>query len=196
MPRDVSPPSCECGCGAAVREGRRFLRGHNLPNLNGEMPAGAWQPGAAPALRHGLRTRRPSADALDPALDAVLADLADVLPAPLLDPGTGEVAAWARETVWSLAVLKLIVVRCSRYLAQHGHEDERGRLRPEVDALGKAAQRYRSALSDEAMTLRSRIRAGLDHAQTVSLAELMAQDHELERRERAGDAIDGEVTDA
>lgn len=179
----MSPPTCECGCGTTVREGRRFVQGHNLPNLNGRMPAGAWQPGAAPALKHGLRTREPSADALDPVLDAVVAELAPGLPAPLIDPATGDVAAWARETVWSLAVLKLIVVRCSRYLAQHGHEDERGRLRPEVEALGRATQRYRSALADEAMTLRSRIRANLDHTRTASVASAMSEP-DPERRAR------------
>lgn len=160
------------------RDGRR-MNPRSLANLR--PGAGAWRPGASPHLKHGLDTRRPSAEALDPALDAVIAELQPGLPAPLLDEA-GEVAAWARETVWSLAVLKLIVLRASRYIAQHGEVDDRGRLRPELEGLRKATESYRRALDGEAMTLRSRLRAELDNTRRASVAQAMSEPDPVRRR--------------
>ena len=161
-------------------------RARQLANLR--PGAGAWQPGAAPNLKHGLRTRNPPVEEVEPHLAAVLADLEPLVPDPLKDEA-GDVLPWARESVWTLGVLKLGVVRCLRFLAQHGEQDERGRLRPENEQLGQATLRYRRALAEEAMTLRSRLQAGLDLARTRAIdpstaLSLAAQESDPEARRR------------
>lgn len=152
---------------------------NSLANLqprpeNLEPGAGAWKPGATPNLKHGLRTRQPAAEAIDPVLDQVIADLQPAVPEPLRD-GAGGIAAWAKESVWTLGILKLGIVRCLRFLAQNGETDGRGRWRPENEALGKATERYRRALRDEAMTLRSRLEAGLDIARTADISVALSE---------------------
>jgi hypothetical protein len=121
-------------------------------------------------VTNGLRTRQPAIEEVEPVLAAVVDDLRSKLPEPLIDD-QGVVLLWAQESVWTLGVLKLTVVRCARFLEQYGEVDERGRWRPENDLLGKAVERYRRALNEEAMTLRSRLRAGLDVARGFDLAK-------------------------
>jgi len=136
---------------------------------------GRWKPGASPQLRHGLRTRRPPVEEVEPELAAVLADLQHKVPQPLTD-ADWSVLPWAQESVWTLGVLKHGIVRCQRFLAQRGETDERGRFRPENEQLGKAVDRYRRALDAEAMTLRSRLRAGLDVTRAFDLARHWANE--------------------
>lgn len=154
-------------------------RERQLANL--QPGAGRWQPGAKPALRHGLRTRQPRPEEVEPVLGQVLEDLKPLVPEPLKDHA-GEILPWARESVWALGVLKLGIVRCLRYLAQHGETDERGRWRKENDELRKATVSYRQALSEEAMTLRSRIRAGVDVARGVDIATALSEPDPHRRR--------------
>lgn len=149
----------------------------NLPNVRGEAPAGAWRPGTAPNLKHGLRTRHPSADVIDPVLDQVEADLEARVPDRDAD---GQVPAWNREMLFSLAVAKLQVIRCSRFLAQHGETDGRGNLRPEVEQLSRVNERYQRSLDRMAMTITSRARLGVDVQRGFDLARHWA---EQDRRE-------------
>lgn len=153
----------------------------NLPNLRGEASPGSWKPGqVSPTLKHGLRSRRPSAEVIDPILDDVLDDLAQRVP---IRDEQGEVPGWLREMAWSAAISKLQVIRCSRWLAQHGETDERGRLRPEVEMLDRVNARYQTALARLAMDVPSHLKAGLDLAQGRSLIEQMADERERQDRE-------------
>ena len=130
--------------------------------------------GNANALRHGLRTVRPSAAALGPAVAAVVAELEPALPTPLRDPDTGAVAPWARETVHALAVMKVGLLRAERWIA---NEEDHGRPvdLAVLEQQSKLVARYRQALAEEAMTLRSRIEAGIDAMRAVDLATAMSE---------------------
>lgn len=142
--------------------------------------AGAWQPGRSPdQLRHGLRSRRPPADVIDPILDQVLDDLEAKVPIRV----DGQIPPWLREMAWSAAIAKLQVVRCARFLAQHGETNSRGRWRPENEGLRKANETYQRALERLAMTVGSHLRAGLDMQRGRDLALEFAAQTEAEERE-------------
>ena len=150
---------------------------HSLGNLRPNpaklVPgAGQWQPGSAPALKSGLRSRKPSADVIDPVLDTVIEDLEGKVP---VRDEQGNVPPWLREMACPAAIAKLQVIRCSRFLAQHGEVDERGRLRPEVEGLSKVKDRYQRSLERLAMTVPSHMRSGLDAARTIDLASAMSE---------------------
>ena len=113
-------------------------------------------------------------------LDSVIEDLASRVP---VRDENDDVPAWLREMAWSAAVKKLIVIRCARYLAQHGETDERGRWRPENDGLRKATESYERALERLAMTVPSHARAGLDFQRTVDLATAMSEPDDERRVE-------------
>ena len=142
--------------------------------------AGQWQPGSAPALKSGLRSRNPSPEAIDPVLDLVLDDLETKVP---IRDEHGQVPPWLREMAWSAAIAKLQVIRCSRYLARHGDTDAQGRLRPEVEALSKTNDRYQRSLERLAMTVPSHMRSGLDAARTIDLATAMSEPNHERRAE-------------
>ncbi len=174
----------------------RYRRGqhpnslNNLPNLRGELPAGAWRPGATPHLGSGLysRSKQPP-DVIDPILDAVLEDLEAKVP---VRDEHGDVPQWLREMAWSAAIAKLQVTRCARYLAQYGEVDERGRWRPENEGLSKANERYQRALERLAMTVGSHARAGLDLRRTFDLAQHWAEQTAAEE----ATALEGDAEDA
>lgn len=150
-----------------------------------------FEPGASPQLRHGLRTRNPSVDVMDPVLDVVLEELEARVP---IRDEHGDVVVWLRELAWSAAIKKLQVVRCARFIAQHGDVDEKGRRRPENDALTKAAESYERSLDRLAMTVTSRARVGLDVARTAQAQPDLALQFEDDARDDS--AIEGSVDDA
>jgi hypothetical protein len=174
------------------RDGRTMSPA-SLANL--KPGAGRWREGASPALKHGLRSRIPSAEVLDPVLDEVERDLAAKVPDR---DASGDVPLWNREMLWSLAVAKLQVIRCARFLAQHGEVDERGRFRPENDGLRKANESYQRSLERMAMTVPSRARTGADIARGLDPATALSAaarepDPELRRALLVrADLIDGE----
>src|SRR3954470_20117862 len=93
---------------------KRARQLQNLPNLRGELPAGAWRPGASPQLRHGLRSRNPPAVVLDPIVREIEEALAADLPLKDTDGGTPAADRFAVELA---AVALLQVRRCAHYLA-------------------------------------------------------------------------------
>lgn len=136
-------------------------RARQLANLR--PGAGAWKPGAAPNMKHGLRTRRPDrvllADAASEVIDALEAQVplkgADGLPLPEF---TAAVEA---------AALQLVVIRRTlAFLHNHGWEDGRGRMRPEVEGLERALNRLRRHLDGLGATPASYARLGFDVART------------------------------
>jgi hypothetical protein len=62
-------------------------RERQLANLKREPTATTWKEGAAPHLKHGLRTRRPAAVTLDPLVAEIEEALADDLPVRDADGG-------------------------------------------------------------------------------------------------------------
>lgn len=166
-------------------------RARQLENL--QPGAGAFEKGSAPALKHGLRSRDPSAEVIDPILDQVLADLSAKVP---IRDEDGRVPAWLREMAWSAAIAKLQVIRCARFLAQHGATDERGRLRDENDGLRKANESYQRSLDRLAMTVGAHLKAGHDLQRTVvSAEEAKARRAATERLDAKWDAIKADALD-
>jgi hypothetical protein len=145
-------------------------RARQLANLR--PGAGAWKPGSAPQLRHGLRTRKPPPEVIDPVLDRVLDDLEARVP---IKGSDGEVPPWLRELAWSAAIKKLQIVRCARFLAQNGETDERGNYRRENELLTKATDAYERSLERLAMTVDRYLKAGLDLARGIDLASAMSE---------------------
>jgi len=82
------------------------------------------------------------------------------------------------------------------HLRDRGLLDADGNVRPAVDLERRLRVEALGYLAELGMTPTSRARLGLDLSRGATLAELMAEDAELERREAAGDVIEGEVTDA
>jgi hypothetical protein len=121
--------------------------------------AGAWQPGATVALRHGLRSRQPSAAVLDPIKQEIMDALAADLP---IKDANGDVPGADRFMVEMCAIALLRVRRCEAFLALHGDADDRGRMRPEFDALGKAVEAAARLLDRLGMSTRSRAALGVD----------------------------------
>lgn len=150
---------------------RRARQLANLPNLRGEPTSGSWQPGAAPHMKHGLTSRRPSALALGPIADEIHAAL--TADAPLRDED-GDVPRADRYAVELAALALLRVRRVEGFLATHGTEDERGRLRPEVEGAGRAVDAAMKALDRLGMTPSGRLRLGLTIAKTRDLASEMS----------------------
>lgn len=140
--------------------------------------AGAWEPGTAPALKHGARSREPHRSVeWSPAVESAIADLQARVGAELCT-ADGGLAPWAVPSVEAVALQRVASVRVDRYVATL---EARGKVKPaDVDLASKVAERYHRALEREALTLSSRLEA---HGQARSLAEDMARDAELERRE-------------
>lgn len=167
----------------------------NLPNLRGEQTATTWQPGDAPHLEHGARSRRPQASPeWSPALSLTILDLEERIDRSLRDDA-GELHPWALPSVEAVAIQRVASVRIDRYVA--GRE-AKGKLRPEdLDLQSKIGERYHRALEREAMTLRSRLAA------TAGATDLAAAFAELARAEReaaeqaaaAGADVDGDAVD-
>src|SRR4051794_1294401 len=157
------------------RDGRRM---HPASLANLRPGAGAWQPGDAPHLAHGARSRQPQrSPEWSPAVQCAIADLERRVGNELRD-ATGELRPWAVPSVEAVALQRVAAWRVDRYLADR---EARGRLKPEhVDLASRVAERYHRSLEREALTLQSRLGAS---GQARTLAEDMARDAELERRE-------------
>lgn len=127
--------------------------------------AGAWKPGAAPALKHGGRTRAPErSPAFSEAKSAVVEQVERSVPIRGAD---GEVLPEFDLAVRMAAIQLVIVNRVAGWLQTHGWEDERGRLRlKEIEASERALARMRDWLRELAATPGSYSRAGLDVART------------------------------
>lgn len=176
--------TCECGCGAPVKPGNRFLHRHNLPNLNGALTSTAWQPGEAPALKHGLRSRRPLPLAqISAEVAEITAALADAAPVRDVD---GNLPA-ADEAAMDRAARALHRSRkASEWADNTGRYDEKGNVNPiarhELDCeLG-------TALAALGMTPESRFKLLGDVAPARRAAATFA--------EQIADAIDVEGQDA
>lgn len=134
------------------------LRANQLANLlKGSESPGTWQPGDAPQLEHGARSRRPQASPeWSPSLSLTILDLEDRVDASLRDDA-GELLPWALPSVEAVAIQRVACVRIDRYVA--GRE-AKGQLKPEdLDLQSKIGERYHRSLEREAMTLRSRLDA-------------------------------------
>lgn len=140
--------------------------------------AGAWPPGATPHLKHGLRTRRPDRVLLGTAANEITEALEAQV--PLRGPD-GRVLPEFTTAIESAALQLLVVRRVLGYLLNQGWEDERGRLRPEVEGLERANARLRVHLDGLGATPASYAKLGFDVARTgATLAEQLA---ERERQE-------------
>ena len=149
--------------------------------------AGAWRPGATPALKHGLRTRKPG----PVVLDSIVREIEDALAGDLpLKDGEGNAPAPDRFAVELAAVALLRVRRCWTYLELHGDDDERGNLRPAFTELGKAVESAARMLDRLGMSPRARAALGVDlgRMQTFDLAQHWAAE---ESGGRDADAIGG-----
>jgi hypothetical protein len=136
-------------------------RARQLANL--QPGAGAWEPGATPNLKHGLRTQRPARLLLgESAMEIVDALEAQV---PLKGPD-GQVLPEFTAAVEAAALQLVLVKRTFGYLQTHGFEDARGRLRPEVEGAERALNRFRRHLDSLGATPASYARLGFDVART------------------------------
>ena len=140
--------------------------------------AGAGRIGEAPALRHGARTVAPQRGPMwSPALEQAIADLEGRVGDELRD-SAGALQPWARPSVEAVALQRVAAWRVERTVAE---AEDRGTVKvADLDLLSRVAERYHRALEREALTLRSRLEA---RGQARTLAEAMADDAELERRE-------------
>ena len=133
--------------------------------------AGAWKPGAAPHLKHGLRTRRPARIIFDGAFEELIDALADTVP---LRDENGAVLPQFMPAV-ELATVKLISIRRALgYLATHGYEDEHGRLRPEVEGVNRMAEALMRDLDRLGATPTSYAKLGFDAVRTEREREDLA----------------------
>lgn len=120
-----------------------------------------FEPGASPALKHGLRSRAPSKVVLDPIVREIEASLTDDLP---LKNADGSVPAADRFAVELAAIALLRVRRVSAYLELHGDTDAQDNLRPELEGLGKAVDSATRMLRELGCTPRARAALGVDVA--------------------------------
>jgi hypothetical protein len=148
--------------------GKRRMHPNSLANLRpGSHP---WQPGVAPRLVHGERTRRPQrSPEWSPAVRLSIADLEGRVGGELLTED-GELQPWAVPSVEAVAVLRVALARAERHVTDL---EARGLHKLEHDDLvTRVAERYHRALYREALTLRSRIEAG---GQAFDLAKFWAE---------------------
>lgn len=162
-------------------------RARQLANL--KPGAGAWRPGASPNLKHGLYTRRPERVLLGSVFSEIVDALEDQV--PLRGPD-GQMLG---NFVMACEVAAIQMVRVRRalgYLATNGEVDERGRPRPEAEALEKSLERLFGYLDKLGATPTSYARLGFDVARTgVTVAELMADHEPGPRADVEGDGVDG-----
>lgn len=163
-------------------------RERQLQNL--KPGAGAWQPGKATNLKSGWRTRRPDRVLLGEAAAEIVAALEDQVP---LRGADGEMLPAFTTAVEAAALSLITVKRILGFLMNKGWEDERGRMRPEVEHLERANVRLFGMLDRLGATPTAYARLGYDTARTVDLARDMAEDAERERQERdeEGGVVEG-----
>ena len=129
--------------------------------------AGKWQPGEAPALKHGARSRQSqNSPEWSPAMQVSTAELEARAGAELRDEN-GDVAEWARSSIEAVAQHRVALWRCDR---RNADLEARGRLtREDIRLQSDVADAFHRALQREALTLTGRIEA------TGQLARLMSQ---------------------
>lgn len=165
---------------------------NSLANL--KPGAGAWRKGeSSPALKHGLRSRNVGPLLLDERTKSIADALGDSV--PMRGPD-GEVLPQFRAVLQPVALMAVQIDRCRAYLAAHGTTNERGRWRPENDALDRKLASYIAALDRLGATPTSLAKLGLNVAQGFDLAQHWAAEDAAERAAAAGDAVDGEASDA
>jgi hypothetical protein len=122
------------------------LRKGSLPGTGG---------GNGNAVRNGLRTKQPGARFVEP----IVAELREAAAETIGYTAADDPALRA------VAVQLLIVERSAAFLAEHGTVDpETGKLRPELPAIGQAAERALRMLGDVGLTMGGRSKLGLDVA--------------------------------
>lgn len=167
-------------------------RARQLANLR--PGAGAWQPGKATNIKSGWRTRRPERVLLGEAFGEIVGALEDQVP---LRGDDGEMLPAFTTAVEAAALQLIIVRRILGFLQTHGWEDERKRMRPEVDRLQGANERLSRAMDRLGATPTSYARLGFDVARGQSLAEQMAvlaAEDEAPPAAATDDDIEGEAT--
>jgi hypothetical protein len=165
-------------------------RARQLANLNPRPPAPP--AGNVRALKHGGTARQATLIRAGSWAERILAELEAEAP---LRADDGGLPAHDRQVVELLASALARLEAVDGWLATRPPVDEKGRPWPAEDVARRLRREAGGYLESLGMTPASRARLGLDLARTSSLAELMAADAELERRERAGD-VDGEARDA
>lgn len=167
----------------------------NLPNMRGELTATAWKPGEAPALKHGLRSRRPlPVGQLSAEVAEIVGALADA--APVRDRN-GSLPAADEVAIEQAARALHRARKATEWADNTGRFDEKGDPKPitryelECDrdlgralaALGMTPEARYRMLGDVAPA----IQAGLDPATLLSAAQAES-DPALRARllERAG----------
>jgi len=163
----------------------------SLANLRrGGTPA---PPGNGYARSHGAYARL-----VADRLEAKVAEVFDALAADApLRADDGGLPAHDATLVRLAASCLCRIEDLEAHLRDHGILDAKGNVRPAVDLERRLRSEALGYLDALGMTPTSRARLGLDLTRTASLAELMAQDAEAERRERqaTGD-VEGEARDA
>lgn len=185
------------GAAKRGRDGRRMNPRslENLPNLRGELPAGAWKPGDAPHLIHGEHGRGLPAVRRSPEWPPAMAYAIDVLSrrvgAELRDE-RAELFPWAVDSVEAVAVQWLACVRAERVAAD---AEARGRPMGEhIDRCSRVGEKYARVLESRERMLRERVearRAGFDLA--AELAELADGDGGGGRGDRGGPCVRGDA---
>jgi len=161
-------------------------RARQLANLRPRPPAPP--AGNVRTLRHGGTARRATLIRAGSWAERILAELE--AEAPLRDDAGG-LPAHDRQAVELLASALARLEAVTAWLDTRPPVDEKGRPWPAEDTaarLRREAGRYLDALG---MTPTSRARLGLELTRTMDLAQAMAQDAELERREREQEGADG-----
>lgn len=161
-------------------------RARQLANLR--PGAGAWKPGDAPALKHGLRSRRPlPVDQLSAEVAEIVGALADA--APVRD-GDGNLPAADEAAIERAARALHRARKASEWADATGRYDEKGNVKPIARHELECERELGTALDVLGMTPRSRARLGVDiaAARSASLAEQIA--------DADADVIDVEGEDA
>jgi len=154
----------------------RYGRGQH-PNSRAQLKPGAgrWKPGQpSPNLRSGLYSENPGPLILNGYAKEIEAALGDVVPRG----PDGEPLPQFAAALQVVALMALQIERCRNFLAGHGDTDERGRWRPENDALDKKLASYLNALDRMGATPAAYGRLGLNIAQVEDLALRRARDLE------------------
>lgn len=164
-------------------------RARQLANLR-QTPAPV---GNVRALSHGGTARKATLVRAGSWAERIFAELE--AEAPLRDEAGG-LPLHDRQAVELLASALARIEAVEGWLATRPPVDEKGRPWPAEDVALRLRREAAGLLEALGMTPTSRAKLGLDLTRSATLAELMAQDAELERLERAGDVVEGEATDA
>jgi hypothetical protein len=142
-------------------------RARQLANLRrgGPANAGSFRPDqASPVLKHGLRSRRPPRLLLTETADEIVDALAATVPLRAPD---GDVMPQFLPAIEAAALLLVQIRRAAAFLASHGATDQRGRFRPENEALTRTIEGFMRTLDRLGATPRSYAALGFDVTRTA-----------------------------